>query len=212
MNSFVCAHSPITRRGGLPILFRTYDSPHEPARACKIWEAGRATSAAPTFFKRIEIGSEVFIDGGLGCNNPTEVLLQEAKAIFPDRRVACVLSIGTGQLKETPIGKSRVQRVIPIDVIKAMIEISTECESTNERMLRHYADTPDVYFRFNVEQGMQDIKLGEWGRLAEVKAHTTNYMQHQTVSQQLGDAVRVLKEGVGVVSTADLNTEITSIL
>jgi len=41
-----------------------------------IWEAARATSAAPMFFKSITIGqagmTEEFIDGGLGANNPTE--------------------------------------------------------------------------------------------------------------------------------------------
>jgi patatin-like phospholipase/acyl hydrolase len=63
----------------IPVLFRTYQS-REMHLDCKIWEAARATSAAPTFFKRIEIGREQpFIDGGLGRNNPSRLLLDEAK-------------------------------------------------------------------------------------------------------------------------------------
>ena len=36
----------------------------------KIWEAARATSAAPTYFPRIKLGDHEYVDGGLGFNNP----------------------------------------------------------------------------------------------------------------------------------------------
>ncbi|KAJ7711149.1 hypothetical protein B0H14DRAFT_699742 [Mycena olivaceomarginata] len=52
----------------LPVLLRTYNTPDYPAMDCTIWQAGRATSAAPTFFKQIRIGrpglEEAFLDGG----------------------------------------------------------------------------------------------------------------------------------------------------
>jgi predicted acylesterase/phospholipase RssA len=71
---------------GLPVLFRTYDSPYHPAAEWTIWEAGRATSAAPNFFKQIKIGrpglEEAFVDGGMGNNNPISSLLLEAKVMF----------------------------------------------------------------------------------------------------------------------------------
>lgn len=35
-----------------------------------IWEAARATSAAPTYFERLTVGQDHFIDGGVGWNNP----------------------------------------------------------------------------------------------------------------------------------------------
>ena len=68
-------------------LFRTYniESPNDNIR---IWEAARATSAAPTLFKRISIGpkgaEEEFLDGGMGCNNPVLRLIEEAEEAFPD--------------------------------------------------------------------------------------------------------------------------------
>lgn len=37
----------------------------------KIWEAARATSAAPAYFERLKYKGEEFIDGGMGWNNPT---------------------------------------------------------------------------------------------------------------------------------------------
>jgi patatin-like phospholipase/acyl hydrolase len=203
-------------RGKIPVLFRTYDSPHEPAAACTIWEAARATSAAPTFFKRIEIGTaplaEAFIDGGLGRNNPTGILLEEAKILFPTQRVACVVSIGTGDMNPAAIPRpSMMQRVIPTEVIHAIADIATDCEATNQDMLKRFADTRGVYFRFNVQQGMQNIKLGEWDRVAEVSAHTRQYMQQEDVVQQLGKVANVLKERIGVIPTKELLTEMTNI-
>jgi predicted acylesterase/phospholipase RssA len=38
---------------------------------CTIWQAARATCAAPTYFRRMKIGDCEYVDGGLGFNNPT---------------------------------------------------------------------------------------------------------------------------------------------
>ncbi len=70
---------------------------------CRIWEAARATSAAPTFFKRIEIGPSgsgiEYVDAGLGCNNPIKQVIEEAVRVFgEDSEVACIVSIGAGQV------------------------------------------------------------------------------------------------------------------
>jgi patatin-like phospholipase/acyl hydrolase len=51
---------------------RTYVNPAEPGLYgdWEIWQAGRATSAAPSYFDRMKVGDYEFIDGGLGFNNP----------------------------------------------------------------------------------------------------------------------------------------------
>lgn len=68
-----------------------------------IWEACRATSAMPSYFEPIDIGDkgvqETFVDGGLGYNNPVEQVVEEARLLFPGRKVACVVSIGTGDAR-----------------------------------------------------------------------------------------------------------------
>ncbi|KAI9802883.1 MAG: hypothetical protein M1826_005045 [Phylliscum demangeonii] len=65
-----------------PRLFRTYLARENASINCKIWEAARATTAAATFFKRIAIGQEEFIDAGIKCNNPAIRLLTEAQDVF----------------------------------------------------------------------------------------------------------------------------------
>ncbi|KAJ7690552.1 FabD/lysophospholipase-like protein [Mycena rosella] len=186
--TFVCARSARNLRANTPVLFRTYKNDEESVASCAIWEAARATSAAPTLFKRIEIdtgaSSEPYIDGGVGCNNPTDIVLAEAKVL-----------IGTGQMKPASIPRPWIfQNIIPTHVARAMVALTTDCETTNQAMLKRYAGTRGVYFRFNVEQGMQDIKLAEWERLSDVTAHTTQYLKEETVKQQLAEVMNVLKE------------------
>jgi patatin-like phospholipase/acyl hydrolase len=36
----------------------------------KLWEAARATSAAPLYFAPMKIKDQSFVDGGLQANNP----------------------------------------------------------------------------------------------------------------------------------------------
>jgi hypothetical protein len=81
-----------------PTLFRSYQCEDHDASECTIWEAGRATSAAPTFFKPIQVGRGVFIDGGLAHNNPGELALSEAQKIWKTANRFCLVSVGTGRL------------------------------------------------------------------------------------------------------------------
>jgi len=192
--SFVCARNALNMDANIPVLFRTYPS-HETHSGCKIWEAARATSAAPTFFKRIEIGREQpFIDGGMGRNNPSRVVLDEANTLFKARPVGCLVSVGTGHTGTISIKKPGfLQQVLPTDVIEALKAISTDCEATHQDMRGRFANSSNTYFRLNVEQGMQGIGPSEQERLANVEAHTMQYMKRKEVDEMLVLVVNAIK-------------------
>jgi predicted acylesterase/phospholipase RssA len=192
--SFVCARNAFNMNANIPVLFRSYQS-QETHSGCKIWEAARATCAAPTFFKHIEIGNkQPFIDGGLGCNNPSKLLLNEAKVVFPTHQIGCLVSFGTGQAEVISIGKPGFfQQIVPTDVIDALKAISTDCEATHEAMLLLFASSPNIYFRINVEQGMQGIKLSEWEKMTNVEAHTMQYLRKEEVSKKLSLVINAIK-------------------
>jgi len=80
-----------------PKLFRSYGKQKD---KCRIWEAARATSAAPTYFPPIHIPLPppgcLYIDGGLKRNNPSEVALEEAQELWKTSRRFLIVSIGTG--------------------------------------------------------------------------------------------------------------------
>jgi len=192
----------------IPVLFRSYHS-HETHLECKIWEAARATSAAPTFFKRIEIGNnQPFIDGGLGCNNPSNVVLKEAKEIFSTRKIGCLISIGTGQVELINIKKPGFfQQIIPTDVIEALKKISTDCEETHQDMLHLFDNLPNTYFRLNVEHGMQGIELSEWDKMANVEGHTMQYLRRKEVDRMLNLVVNAIKSPEAKLRMKELGME-----
>jgi hypothetical protein len=195
--SFVCTKNTHNINANIPVLFRTYQS-HETHSNCKIWEAAWATSAAPTFFKRIEIGQQQpFVDGGLGCNNPSQVVLDEAKALFGTCQIGCLVSIGTGQAKVISIKKpGLLQRIIPTNIIDVLRAITTDCEARHKEMLGCFTNLPNTYFQLNVKQGMQGIQLSKWEKLSDVEAHTAQYMKRKEVDEKLTllvNAIRVLK-------------------
>ncbi|KAH7340857.1 acyl transferase/acyl hydrolase/lysophospholipase [Rhizoctonia solani] len=181
---FVCALSRDNMEASIPTHLRTYESAWNTAPNCKIWEAARATSAAPTFFKPITITDDdgiprTFVDGGLGVNNPTERVLAEAENLFPDQNVSCILSIGTGQAKTISMSKTNaMSMVVPdLQLLNAVKKMATDCERMADKMSSRFAPHPGVYFRFSVDQGMQDIGLGAFERLSELAAHTSAYLR-----------------------------------
>jgi len=82
--SFVVAMSTLNLNARKPRLFRTYMAPEYQSPNCMIWEAARSTSASLTFFERIVVNGEPFIDGDVGSNNPIHQVLEEAELMFPD--------------------------------------------------------------------------------------------------------------------------------
>jgi len=189
--TFVCASNRLNMNATIPVLFRTYQS-HETHTHCKIWEAARATSAVPKFFKEIELGrKQPFIDGGFGNNNPSKLVLEEASKIFGSRQVGCMVSIGTGQVGIITVRAPRYFQ--PTNIFEVMHAIATDCEKTHEGILS--SNSPNtVYFRLNVDQGMQGIQFSEWEKLADVEAHTTQYMRTNKVGEMLSLTVNAIEQ------------------
>jgi patatin-like phospholipase/acyl hydrolase len=165
-----------------PRLFRTYLTQNPGYDALKIWEAARATSAAPRFFEQITIGDpglqEQFMDGGMGCNNPVRILVEEAGQEFDcEDKVACIISIGTGIPKVIAVDKPGFfQKVFPSQLIKALADITTSSESEAAAMEERYRSCPGLYHRLNVDRGLEEISLEEWEKLGDVKTHTEAYI------------------------------------
>ncbi|KAH6707901.1 hypothetical protein BKA61DRAFT_558549 [Leptodontidium sp. MPI-SDFR-AT-0119] len=194
--TFVCA-VPARQVNSSPRLFRSYIS-RDPCYNPTIWEAARATSAAPGFFKRISIGEpgvkEDFVDGALGYNNPVQLAVQEAILGYdPDTKVACIVSIGTGKTRLAGFEKpSLLQRVIPIDLIKTLATMATSSETASKILEERYRNCPGLYHRLNVETGLTEIALGEWEKLSEVKTHTLAYLRLPEVDAKINIIVDCL--------------------
>ncbi|KAL6362697.1 hypothetical protein LRP88_04000 [Fusarium phalaenopsidis] len=175
---FVCAisaHSATTRR------LRGYDTIKEPSSNVTIAEVAMATSAAGTFFEPVTIDDMVYLDGGLGANNPVEQVVAEARCVMGcetgelEPLVKCLISIGTGNPGMKSINKNFLRFVS-----ETLVNISTETEKTAKKFALEWRDLSEAhqYFRFNVEQGLQDVDLSEYKETGKIKVATQEYLEH----------------------------------
>lgn len=196
--TFVCAIP--AANFAQPRLFRSYVVRENATANCKIWEAARATTAAPTFFKRISIidangTREDFLDGAMRFNNPTQLLLDEAFALFGDKaKLGCLVSLGTGH--PGTIGLSQpdaFQKLLPSDIISVLKGVATECERLAQEMAARFIQTDNRYFRFSVTHGVGIISMEEWRKMNEIQTHTRAYLQEVAVSSSINRVVRNLR-------------------
>jgi len=205
--TFVIATS---KHAGGAVRMRTFRTTYrKPFPAC-IWQVARATSAAPTFFAPIEIGDEVYGDGGTGWNNPAKEAIAEALDIWPKRRIGILVSIGTGlekelELKDQPVRIPELMQLLlkntsPGNMFKlAVAEYGVACLTSCEMVHRELADHPDQYvlhgnyFRLNVPQGMAEIGLAEWDKLPKMISLTNRYMEHGEMKQPIWNIANLLQ-------------------
>jgi predicted acylesterase/phospholipase RssA len=102
MNKVFVVSSIMSRSPQELHVFRNYTYPlshesrYEGTAEAQLWEALRASSAAPTFFSEILVNGELHADGAIVANNPTAVALHETKCMYPGVPIECVVSMGNG--------------------------------------------------------------------------------------------------------------------
>lgn len=179
-------------------MFRSYEVVRNRTYNCTIWEAGLATSAAPTFFKMVEIGDAGarvgYLDAGLGYNNPIEQVLNEAIREFgSERRLACIVSLGTGESDATDYERPAFfQNIVPVGLVRTLEAITTNAGVVAERYDRLFNNVPGTYFRLNVPRSLGQMALDEWKKLGNVTQLTTGYLNGAKVSKTVDQLVDVL--------------------
>ncbi|XP_064215860.1 85/88 kDa calcium-independent phospholipase A2 isoform X2 [Tribolium castaneum] len=190
-------------------LFRNYQSPSDilqvehnspyelppPPEEQYVWQVGRATGAAPTYFRAFGY----FLDGGLIANNPTLDALSEIhehhlalKAIGREEDaapVSVVVSLGTGVIPVTPV--KDIDVFLPgsiFDGVKLYTGISTlgtllvdQATASDGRVVdraRAWCSTIGVpYFRFSPQMS-EEIAMNETSdeKLCKMLWETKAYM------------------------------------
>ncbi|GAA6216443.1 calcium-independent phospholipase A2-gamma-like [Lates japonicus] len=160
----VAAVSTIVNRG-LPLkayVFRNYRlmpgvRSHYPGDCKhKMWQAIRASSAAPGYFQEFVLGKDLHQDGGLLINNPTALAIHECKCLWPNTPLQCVLSLGTGRYETA--GKNSTTYTSLKTKLTHVISSATDTEEVHTML--DALLPPDTYFRFNPYMS-EDIPLNE---------------------------------------------------
>jgi hypothetical protein len=165
---------------GLPRILSTYD-PND--RTTRIWEALRATSAAPTFFEEMQFGTPkvTYLDGGVGFNNPCAEVDYAAKALWEGRSIGVIVSVGTG-LQSIP-SVQKIASWLPfglgtdISLASALAGMATSTARVDNELKRMYNNSDTKYYRFDVDRGLANISLEQWMKEDEMAALTEQYMR-----------------------------------
>ncbi|KAI7812313.1 putative calcium-independent phospholipase A2-gamma-like [Triplophysa rosa] len=149
----VAAVSTVVNRGP-PIkayVFRNYTLPpgvrshYRGGCHHKMWEAIRASSAAPGYFQEFALGNDLHQDGGLLINNPTALAIHECQCLWPGVPLECVVSLGTGRFETT--GRNSVAYTSLKTKLSNVISSATNTEEVHTML--DALLPPHTYFRFN---------------------------------------------------------------
>lgn len=197
--SFVCATTSENKKA---TRLRSYSLPGKAKCHIEttIWEAARATLATTTFFDPAVIGTCKFVDSALGANNPVDEVEGEASDIWCSETgdvkplVNCFVSIGTGD----PGKKATENNIVrsPGGVLKG-IEIETK--KTGERFIARWHDDEKRYYRFNIEQGLQDVGIAEHQHQDAISAATEKYLEQPQQVSRVRDCVSNLKQKISML-------------
>ncbi|KAG8796240.1 hypothetical protein FRC12_001995 [Ceratobasidium sp. 428] len=206
----VFAMSERNMNASTPRIFRSYQGPSNQMPNYPIWQVLRATMAHPELFKSFQIGAkssvpEWLVGGDVACSNPTWHVLAEFSALYPDIHVASIVCIGAGHARTIQIPKlNPLHRFMPTNVLMAMKDIATDSERVAQEIAARFQTTSDVYFRFSVDQGMQNARMSRWQGKSEVAAHTRSYLQKVEVNEQIDKAAQMIAASKGVLTGADI--------
>ncbi|XP_027875525.1 calcium-independent phospholipase A2-gamma-like isoform X1 [Xiphophorus couchianus] len=160
----VAAISAVVNWGTGPkaFVFRNYShKPGCPSRfsggsSHKMWEAVRASSAAPGYFQEFLLQNDIHQDGGIIMNNPCTLAVHESRLMWPNTPFQCVLSLGTGRYDDVKRSPSTFTSLRAN--INNLIFSATDTEGVHT--LLGDLLPPDVYFRFNPMMNA-DVSLDE---------------------------------------------------
>ncbi|KOO35354.1 calcium-independent phospholipase a2-gamma-like protein [Chrysochromulina tobinii] len=132
--------SMLERRALQELACASANATCEGSSAVPLWQALRATTAAPSFFPAAR-------DGALLANNPAALALHEARLLYPDTPIALLASFGTGQF----ISMERSEREVGSisSTVQTLVGAATRTEEVHQMLSDMLPILHVPYFRFN---------------------------------------------------------------
>jgi hypothetical protein len=189
------------------VALRTYLVRSQVPSAITVIDAVLASCSAQPDFAPISSGSgykkKVYVAAGLGANNPISDVITEAHELFGgDSSVAFLLSIGTGHPGTIPVPPDS-----DIDIHKLMRDMMNDCEQRAQEVERRLGRV-GVYFRFSVQQGMQNMHGSQATDPSWISSQTESYLSDQRTSENLDALLQTFNAPKKRVTLAQLGESV----
>ncbi|KAK4446666.1 acyl transferase/acyl hydrolase/lysophospholipase [Podospora aff. communis PSN243] len=172
-----------------------FQRPESASQELKVWEAARATCAAPQYFKEFhhETSRRSYVDGAILYNNPVRIAELERRILWPEvHQPDVILSIGAGSTE--PTDPATIKRDMKIrgqhgvfsnwrnlfQILRNNMELALDCDKIwDDFYLAAPLDfgTPSKrLFRINPTLGSELPALDAVGRMEELREKVDAYL------------------------------------
>jgi hypothetical protein len=188
------------------IKLRSYATRAGPPSDVTVVDAILATCATQGKFLPVTIGSgptqQALMGGAMGAANPCHEVVREAIEKFKaDTKIAVILSIGSGH----PGLVSASSSTRYDEWLRVMKDMAANCEQASQEM-RERMGEDGVYFRFSVEQGLQEYHGVHVDQVTWVFAQTVAYLDDRETSRLLDQCVSGICKRQGLLALEEVDT------
>jgi len=146
------------------------------------------------------------MDGGLLANNPTAIMLHEARCLFPGRPLGCILSIGTGLEASEELGKGAAAGSWSA-VIGALATVTARTDLVDDALKDVVPE--NVYYRVNpVLTFTTDLNEHRQAKLEQLQEDARSYIR----SPEMETLITSLCNRINAVGDVPSKSPLESIL
>lgn len=191
------------RHVGPAYILRNYQDQDESINLT-IADALAVTLATPPIFSPISISDDAanyeYIAADIILSNPTRQLIAEAHKVFgSEKKVACLLSLGCGDLGTVAIPEN--------SGLESWNSFLFRMVSDGEKEARVVASQMghlELYHRFSVEYGLETFSVTEIVNPDNIIAKTAAYLEDASILEKIDVLIESLKIGHGTSSLEQL--------
>lgn len=204
MHSFVI--TSLRHNAGIKICLRSYPVQTYPAPPITIIDAALATCVMPPTFTPIVSGKgfrkKEYMGVSVGTSNPIYEVITEGLLLFSgDADVASLLSLGNGHPGIISLPPSNED----LDLSRIIWDMINDCTQKAQEIEQRIGSS-GIYFRFSVEQGMQNVHSSQIGDPSWIITQTESYIQDPGTCNKLDAFVQRIDAAIQSITLDQLST------